>query len=704
MNPRPTVLVTGGAGYIGSHLLLELMERCDLVVLDDLSRGHADAVPAGMPLHVVSLGDAQAVRNLLRSRPIDAVIHCAAFAYVAESMRDPALYFRNNCTGLLNLLEGMREAGIGRIVFSSSCAIYGIPRQLPIGEDHPLAPINPYGESKAMCERMLHWHQAAHGLQWISLRYFNAAGADAQCRAGERHDPEPHVLPLLLQTALGRREHFTILGDDYPTADGTCVRDYIHVTDLAEAHGRALDRLLDGGASQAINLGTGQGLSVRQLIAAAERITGRPVPVKIVPRRPGDPAVLVADASRAAERLGWQPRHSSMDEILGSALAWMQRGAALRRAGNGPVESGGRRIRVPSPWDRAPPARPGARRRRAVPGAGDGRKAGGLPLASCFPARLALVDAHVVHLHGLRIRRGGVGHARPVPAHRQVQQDEFGLVEDPARRALVGGVVGVPVNEEGYLARRPVHREDVVMVGELLVARQRVGNAGIEPVRAVQAAVYRGGLLADVLHNVDLAAAGPSPFSDVGAERPEGGPHALAVGNLDAGFDAAVAHRELAQRLQARRGNLPIRCAQRLNDQVTLAILKGVLEVVGVVLEFLVSPTVGAEFVHPLRRVGRGLRGAVELIVPDELPARAGLGAQRQRKRGQQQQQKRQNGASGGTGTRRFLGHGAKVQLQDLRLYCTVPVESASNKSVPARAGRITPAAGPAPPAGRRAV
>ena len=252
-------------------------------------------------------------------------MHFAAYAYVGESVTDPALYYRNNLGGTLSLLEAMREAGIGEIVFSSTCATYGIPDGVPIREDAPQRPVNPYGETKLAIERALHWYAAAYGLRSVSLRYFNAAGADPEGEIGEHHEPETHLVPLVLQAALGHGPHIEIYGTDYPTPDGTAIRDYVHVCDLAIAHLRALERLRGGGGSAAVNLGTGQGHSVREVIAAAELASGRKVPARAAPRRPGDPPALVADPSLAGEILGWHPQHSDLDTIIRTSLAWHTR-------------------------------------------------------------------------------------------------------------------------------------------------------------------------------------------------------------------------------------------------------------------------------------------------------------------------------------------------------------------------------------------
>jgi len=319
------VLVTGGAGYIGSHACKALAQAgYTPVVLDNLSRGHRDAVRWG-PLVTGELADRELVTATLRRFDIAAVMHFAALAYVGESMTRPDLYFRNNVVDSLALLEAMHEVGLRHFVFSSSCATYGVPESVPIREISAQRPVNPYGESKLMVERLLHWYGAAYGFSYAALRYFNAAGADPEGEIGENHDPETHLVPLVLLAALGRRPQVDIYGTDYPTPDGSAIRDYIHVTDLADAHVRALRHLERGGAGTALNLATGRGYSVREVIAAAERVTGRPVPRHEAPRRPGDPPVLVADATLAREVLDWVPHHSDLDTIIATAWKWHRR-------------------------------------------------------------------------------------------------------------------------------------------------------------------------------------------------------------------------------------------------------------------------------------------------------------------------------------------------------------------------------------------
>jgi UDP-glucose-4-epimerase GalE len=314
-------LVTGGAGYIGSETAKVLANAGhEPVVLDNLSTGHRWAVKWG-PFVEGDLADAELLRRTLSDYRIEAVLHFAAVALVGESLREPRKYFRNNMANTLNLLEAMLDTGVNRLVFSSSAATYGDPQKIPIPENHPQLPVNPYGESKLMVERALKWYGQAYGLGWISLRYFNSAGA-GDSELGEDHEIETHLIPLTIQATLGRRLYVEIYGADYPTPDGTAIRDYVHVTDLAEAHVLALEHLTRGGESQALNLGTGQGHSVREVIGAVGKVAARAVPVREGPRRGGDPPVLVADACRAATLLGWKPRFPELDAIVESAWHW----------------------------------------------------------------------------------------------------------------------------------------------------------------------------------------------------------------------------------------------------------------------------------------------------------------------------------------------------------------------------------------------
>ncbi len=316
------VLVTGGAGYIGSHTAKALSRAgIEPVVVDNLSRGHRDAVRWG-PFIEADIGDQAALCRVFGEYSIDAVIHFAAFAYVGESMRAPGRYFHNNVVGTLNLLEAMREAQVTRIVFSSTCATYGNPQEIPITEDHIQRPVNPYGESKLMVERLLDWYSSIHGFAAVALRYFNAAGADTDGELGERHEPETHLIPLALSATSGSAGSLDIYGADYPTPDGTAIRDYLHVNDLAAAHVAALRYLRLGGASNVFNLGTGIGHSVRDVVRMVEQVTGRKVRVLERARRSGDPAILIAEASKAAQVLSWRPQSSSLEHIIRTAWEW----------------------------------------------------------------------------------------------------------------------------------------------------------------------------------------------------------------------------------------------------------------------------------------------------------------------------------------------------------------------------------------------
>jgi len=317
------ILVTGGAGYIGSVVVDQLLDRgFEVIVLDDLSTGHRHAVARGAAFVQGGVGNRELVSALLERERIEAIVHLAAFALVAESVAQPQKYVTNNVTAARVLLEAAVRAGVRRFVFSSSCATYGHPARIPITEDTPLAPVNPYGATKRDFERLLAELGPAHGMGVVSLRYFNASGATNE--RGEDHDPETHLIPNVLSAAMGTREAVEVYGTDYPTADGTAVRDYVHVTDIADAHLRALEVDIENGAPVAVNLGTGTGRSVREVVEAARRVTGRPVPVAEKPRRPGDPPELVAAVARARTVLGWQAAHSSLEEILDSAWRWHQ--------------------------------------------------------------------------------------------------------------------------------------------------------------------------------------------------------------------------------------------------------------------------------------------------------------------------------------------------------------------------------------------
>ena len=314
--PLPCILVTGGAGYIGSHACKALAQAgYTPVAYDNLVYGHEESVRWG-PLEVGDIADRARLDAVIAHYNPQAVMHFAAYAYVGESVQDPAKYYRNNVAGTLTLLEALVQHGVQRIVFSSTCATYGVPERTPIDEAHPQRPINPYGASKLMIERMLQDFDVAYGLRSVALRYFNAAGADPEGEIGEEHDPETHLIPLALQAALGAGPALQVYGTDYPTPDGSCIRDYIHVADLAQAHVLALDYLASGGDSTAINLGTGRGHSVLEVIETARHITGRDIPVILADRRPGDPPILTAAADKASTLLGWQPTYTDLAEIL----------------------------------------------------------------------------------------------------------------------------------------------------------------------------------------------------------------------------------------------------------------------------------------------------------------------------------------------------------------------------------------------------
>lgn len=319
------VLVTGGAGYIGSHTAKALASSGHTpVVYDNLSRGHEWAVKWG-PLVRADLSDAATLRGTIDKYRIEAVMHFAAYAYVGESMKEPGLYFQNNAVNSLRLLDAVKRAGVRTVVFSSTCATYGMPARLPIDESHPQVPMNPYGESKLFVEKALRWYGEIHGLRWVALRYFNAAGADPEGEIGECHTPETHLVPLAIHAVEDPGRPVSIFGTDYPTADGTAVRDYIHVMDLAGAHVRALHYLDAGGTSCALNLGTGRGYTVRQVMDAIESVAGRRPSTRNAGRRAGDPPELVADGARARKVLGWTPGFSQLESIIETAWAWHAR-------------------------------------------------------------------------------------------------------------------------------------------------------------------------------------------------------------------------------------------------------------------------------------------------------------------------------------------------------------------------------------------
>jgi UDP-glucose 4-epimerase len=318
------ILVTGGAGYIGSHTVKLLLERgFEVVIVDNLSRGHIEAVPKGVPFEKADLLDYYTLNSVIKKYPIDSVIHFAAFTYVGESVEDPGMYYRNNVVGSFNLINAVKENNIKKFVFSSTCSIYGNPLNIPISENEPANPINPYARTKFMIEEILRDFDNSHGLKHIALRYFNAAGCSDDASIGESHEPEPHLIPLILYAALGIKDKITIYGDNYDTPDGTCIRDYIHVNDLADAHIKALDYIDSGSKSDYINVGTGNGYSVKEMIEAARRISGREIKSEITSRRAGDPARLVAENSKARNLLGWSAKYG-LDEIITTAWNWYQ--------------------------------------------------------------------------------------------------------------------------------------------------------------------------------------------------------------------------------------------------------------------------------------------------------------------------------------------------------------------------------------------
>lgn len=319
------ILVTGGAGYIGSHCCKELSKKgFQPVTIDNLVYGHEDFVKWGEFFNG-DVGDPAPLKKCLDQHKIEAVMHFAAYAYVGESVEDPVKYYENNLRNTIQLLHAVLDHNIKYFVFSSTCATYGHPQKTPIDEDHPQNPINPYGKTKRMIEEILQDYRNAYGLKYISLRYFNAAGADPETEVGEDHDPETHLIPLVLDAAIGKRKDIKVFGTDYQTPDGTCIRDYIHVTDLAQAHILALQRLMDGADSNAYNLGNGQGFSVLEIIERARKITGKNITVENSDRRPGDPPVLIASNEKAVKELGWKPQYADIDDIIGTAWRWHQK-------------------------------------------------------------------------------------------------------------------------------------------------------------------------------------------------------------------------------------------------------------------------------------------------------------------------------------------------------------------------------------------
>lgn len=318
------ILVCGGAGYIGSHMVAELLENnIEVVVLDNFEKGHKDALLGGK-LYEGDLRDKKILDKIFTENKIDAVIDFAAYSLVGESMTEPLKYFNNNVYGTISLLESMKEHNVKYIVFSSTAATYGEPKKVPIEESSETCPTNAYGESKLLVEKILKWCDYAYGIKYTALRYFNAAGAHVNGQIGEDHSPETHLIPIILDVALGNREKIMMFGDDYNTKDGTCVRDYIHVTDLARAHLLALKRLMNGGESTAYNLGNGTGFTVKEVVEVARKVTGHPIPAEVAPRRAGDPATLIASSDRAVNELGWKPEFNSLETIISTAWKWHQ--------------------------------------------------------------------------------------------------------------------------------------------------------------------------------------------------------------------------------------------------------------------------------------------------------------------------------------------------------------------------------------------
>jgi UDP-glucose 4-epimerase len=322
-----TILVTGGAGYIGSHAVLALKNAgYEVIVLDNLSYGHRELIePLQVKLIVGDISDSALLDEIFSNHNIEAVMHFAAFIAVGESVSDPAKYYRNNVAGTLTFLEAMHKASINKFIFSSTCALYGVPKFIPLTEDHPQDPISPYATSKWMVERILSDFDTAYNIKSVRFRYFNAAGADPNGLLGEDHEPETHLIPLVLLAAMGKRESISIFGTDYPTADGTCIRDYIHVTDLAQAHVLGLQYLLKGGESDVFNLGNGGGFSVREVIETAKQVTGKEIKIVECDKRPGDPPILVGSSDKARQALGWHPQYPNLNEIISHAWQWHQK-------------------------------------------------------------------------------------------------------------------------------------------------------------------------------------------------------------------------------------------------------------------------------------------------------------------------------------------------------------------------------------------
>ena len=323
------ILVAGGAGYIGSHMIKHFLQtNYEVTILDNLSTGYKDNCQ-GFPLHQIDLKDKDRVLQFFKKQSFDAVMHFASFINVGESYHHPEKYYQNNVINSFHLLDAMIERGIKNFIFSSSAAVYGEPTKIPINEDHPIAPVNPYGSTKAEVEKKLEEYRLTKGLNYISLRYFNACGAHPDGSIGERHNPETHLIPLILQAASGRRKNIQIHGDDYDTSDGTCVRDYIHVMDLVEAHLLALNSLINNGQSAIYNIGNNQGFSVKEIIQAAEAVTQKQIPIEMGERRKGDPAQLIADNQKIIQELNWHPRYSDLNTILSTAWQWEKKLAQL---------------------------------------------------------------------------------------------------------------------------------------------------------------------------------------------------------------------------------------------------------------------------------------------------------------------------------------------------------------------------------------
>jgi UDP-glucose 4-epimerase len=325
---KHTIMVVGGAGYIGSHMVKDLLQaNCNVITLDNLSTGHRNLLLGGK-LIKGNLGDTTLLNGIFSDHRIDVVMHFAAYSIVGESVKNPVEYYRNNVARTIELLDAMVHHNVKRFIFSSSAAVYGEPSEVPIKEEHPLQPTNPYGATKVAIEQMLGDFDSAYGLKYVSLRYFNAAGADASGKIGERHNPETHLIPLILKVAMGEQNNIKIFGTDYPTRDGTCIRDYIHVSDLTQAHFLAVEKLMAGGDNAIYNLGNNRGYSVREVVEIAAKVTGKQIPAIVDGRRSGDPAVLIANSEKIRKELGWRPRYEDLETILRTAWKWHQNDAS----------------------------------------------------------------------------------------------------------------------------------------------------------------------------------------------------------------------------------------------------------------------------------------------------------------------------------------------------------------------------------------